>query len=71
MDVISQTHKKLGDKIKIFRKKADLTQEDLAFQVGVDRSYMGFLERGERNPTLTTMIKVSQVFKIPVRELLP
>jgi len=43
----------------------------LAFQVGVDRSYMGFLERGERNPTLTTMIKVSQVFKIPVRELLP
>lgn len=71
MTTISATHRKIGDKIKMLRKQARLTQEELAFKVGVDRSYMGFLERGERNPTLKTLMKIVQVFEIPLRELIP
>ncbi|RJQ35785.1 XRE family transcriptional regulator [Candidatus Microgenomates bacterium] len=69
MQVISTTHKKLGERIKELRKKLNMTQEDLAFKVGVDRSYMGFVERGEKNPTLDKLIKISQSLKVSLSEL--
>ncbi len=69
MVVLSSKHKKLGERIKELRKKNDLTQEDLAFQVGVDRSYMGFVERGEKNPTLKNLIKIAQSLKVSLSEL--
>lgn len=69
MQVISATHLKLGQKIKQLRTKLEFTQEELAFKVGVDRSYMGFVERGEKNPTLLTMMKMAKALKIPVKEL--
>lgn len=69
MKVLSATHLKLGQKIKKLRGDLAMTQEDLAFKVGVDRSYMGFLERGEKNPTLSTVIKIAKVLKVPIKEL--
>lgn len=47
-----------------------MTQEDLAFRVGVDRSYMGFVERGEKNPTLATLMRVAKALKVSLPELL-
>lgn len=69
MQALSPTHLKLGQKIKLMRSELRLTQEELAFKVGVDRSYMGFVERGEKNPTLMTMMKIAQALKIPIKEL--
>ena len=46
-----------------------MTQEDLAFKVNVDRSYMGFVERGEKNPTFKTIIKIAQSLKVSLSEL--
>ena len=69
MQAISATHLKVGQKIKQMRTKLNCTQEELAFKVGVDRSYMGFVERGEKNPTLLTMMKIAIALKIPVKEL--
>lgn len=69
MQTLSSTHTKLGQKIKQLRIKLNMTQEELAFKVGVDRSYMGFVERGEKNPTLATLIKVAKALKISIREL--
>jgi len=46
-----------------------MTQEDLAFKVGVDRSYMGFVERGEKNPTLKNLINISKALKVSLSEL--
>jgi len=69
MQIISATHLKLGQRIKQLRAALQLTQEELAFKVGVDRSYMGFVERGEKNPTLMTMVKIAKALKIPVKEL--
>jgi DNA-binding XRE family transcriptional regulator len=69
MKAISPTHVKLGQKIKQLRSKLLLTQEELAFKVGVDRSYMGFVERGEKNPTLFTMLKIARALKVPLKEL--
>lgn len=69
MQAISATHIKLGQRIKQLRVENKLTQEELAFKVGVDRSYMGFVERGEKNPTLLTLMKIAKSFKIPLKEL--
>ena len=38
-----------------------MTQEMLAAKLGKDRSYIGFLERGEGNPSLTTLISLAKV----------
>ncbi len=69
MQSLSATHIKLGQKIKDIRLKLGWTQEELAFKVGVDRSYMGFVERGEKNPTLSTMMKIARALKISVKDL--
>lgn len=69
MQIISATHKRLGQRIRELRKEKGMTQEDLAFKVEVDRSYMGFVERGEKNPTFKTIIKVAQSLKVSLSEL--
>jgi len=70
MKILSATHLKIGQKIRQLRQDQKLTQEELAFKVGVDRSYMGFVERGEKNPTLSTLIKIARALKISLAELL-
>jgi len=62
-------HKKFGQRVKELRKNKGLTQEDLAFAIGVDRSYMGFIERGERNPTLDKIGKIAKALKVSWKEL--
>ena len=69
MQIVSTTHKNLGQRIKELRKENNMTQEDLAFKVEVDRSYMGFVERGEKNPTLSTLDKIAKALKVSLPEL--
>ena len=40
-----------------------MTQEQLAFEVGIDRSYQGFIERGERSPRLAVLEKLAKALK--------
>lgn len=42
----------------------------LAAKIGVDRSYMGFLERGERNPSLEVILKIAKALGAKPEELL-
>lgn len=69
MDVLSATHKNLGHRIYKLRKERKMTQEDLAFKVGVDRSYMGFVERGEKNATVRILAKIASALKVTLSEL--
>ena len=48
----------LGSNIRARRKELSLTQEELADLAGLDRSYMGGVERGERNITVLTLCKI-------------
>lgn len=66
---ISRTHQKFGQRVNRFRSERNLTQEELAFRIGVDRSYMGFIERGERNPTLDKIKKIAMALKVSLSEL--
>lgn len=48
----------LGQRIKERRKVLGLTQEELAARAEIDRSYIGGVERGERNVTFTTLCTI-------------
>ncbi len=65
---ISKLHEQFGKRIQQLRAEREMTQEDLAFKVGVDRSYMGFVERGVRNPTLDKIGKIAQALKVSFDE---
>jgi len=65
-----QFAKDFGEKIIRLRKQRDLTQEELANKSGVERSYMGAIERGERNPTLKKIYQISKTLKVKIKELL-
>ncbi len=62
-------HRDFGKRIQELRKERGMTQEDLAGDVGVDRSYMGFLERGEKNATLDKIGKIAKALHIRLKEL--
>lgn len=62
--------KELGQRIRSLRKRQGLTQEEMADKCGLHWTYIGGLERGERNPTLTTMQKVGEGLGVSVHELL-
>lgn len=49
----------LGDNIRLRRIKMGISQEELAFKVGIDRSYLGGIERGERNISILTLVKLA------------
>ena len=56
-------------KIKEFRAKYNLTQEDLARKVGVRRETIVFLEKGKYNPSLQLAHSVAEALKTTIDEL--
>jgi transcriptional regulator with XRE-family HTH domain len=60
---------RFGEAVRQARNAAGLTQEDLADRAGLDRSYVGGIERGERNPTLLVIAKIAAGLGISLGEL--
>lgn len=49
----------IGDAVREARKALDFSQEKAALTCGVDRSFFGKIERGEKNPTLDTLWRIA------------
>ena len=60
----------LGEAIRARRIELGFSQESLATESGLDRTYVGGLERGERNPTLRVLWKMSSALSLQPSELL-
>jgi transcriptional regulator with XRE-family HTH domain len=60
----------LGTAIREIRIDLGLSQEALANEVGIDRSYMGGIERGEHNLALINLIRVASTLNLSAAELL-
>ena len=58
-----------GEKVRSMRKEKGLSQEAFAALAGIDRSYMGHIERGEKNITLTKIYQISNALKVDIRSL--
>ncbi len=59
-----------GQRIKQLRNQKKISQEKLSFFTGFHRTYIGMIERGERNISLTNMAVFAKVFEMPISELL-
>lgn len=59
----------LGTRIKNMRQECGLSQEALAFEAGLDRSYVGGIERGERNITFRSLALIAKALKTDVGTL--
>ena len=58
-----------GQAIRHHRRTRKLSQEKLALLAGINRTYMGDVERGERNIALRNMMKIAEVLQIRLSEL--
>jgi transcriptional regulator with XRE-family HTH domain len=58
-----------GLAVRRFRGKCGLSQEGLADRTGIHRTYIGGIERGERNPTLLMIHRLAQALDIKPAEL--
>jgi len=58
-----------GRAVRLARSSRSLSQEQLAHDAGLDRSYVGGVERGDRNPSLVAIQKIARGLDIPLAEL--
>ena len=68
--VRQKARRALGQAIQELRIAKDWSQEELALQADVDRSYMGRLERGERNPSYEVLLQIADTLGVRGSELL-
>ncbi|KAB3542581.1 helix-turn-helix transcriptional regulator [Bacillus safensis] len=61
---------KLGKRIRYLREDKGLSQESLGFLAGLHRNYISKLELAQKNPTYTTLIKLSIALEINIAELI-
>lgn len=64
-----KVYKNLGKKIRKYRLKKRMTQEELAEQLDVNPKYIGHIERAERKPGLARLIKLAQILDIKLKDL--
>lgn len=62
--------KKLGENLKRIRTEKDISQGDIARELGVDRGFISTIENGKTNPTLATIAKLAKSVGITTNELL-
>lgn len=61
---------KFGDKIRELRKERGLSQEQLSFKADLHRTYIGMIERAEKNITLINIEKIANALDVSVNDLL-
>lgn len=61
--------KQLGMRIRYLRKQQGKSIEDLALECGVNRNYLGDVERGTRNPTLEIISQICDGLNVSLEEL--
>lgn len=63
------THQKIAANIRELRKRKNITQEKLALDADLNRAYIGYIERGERKPSVDTLTKLATVLGVKLYEL--
>lgn len=66
MDVRAQ----VGLNVRRFRKRAGLSQEELAHRARLDRTYISGVERGVRNPTVLVLADIAETLEIGLADLI-
>lgn len=70
MKPVSRQHHGLGSAVCELRTAKGLSQEDLGLEAGLDRTYVGGIERGERNPSFGSLVKIAEALGVSVSEMI-
>jgi transcriptional regulator with XRE-family HTH domain len=62
--------RRLGERVRGFRRAKGLTQEALARSLGLSVAYVSLIERGGRNPPVTTVVAIARALGVSPREML-
>lgn len=65
-----KVRKRLGANIRHLRKEQGWSQEDLAFECGLHRTYIGAIERGEQNVSIDNITKIALTLGVGVGDLI-
>lgn len=60
----------LGDELRKAREEADLTQEQLSFAAGIDRSYISQLENDRKSPTVAILFRICDALGVSPSEII-
>lgn len=63
------TVRDFGENLRAARKERGYSQESFAHAVDLDRTYIGGIERGERNPGLKTIVRIADALEMEVIDL--
>lgn len=66
---MSEITRQFGERLRALRLAAGLTQERLAERADVHTTYIGQLERGEKNATIESVLKLSRALGLPAEQL--
>jgi transcriptional regulator with XRE-family HTH domain len=69
MTIRSPAHAAFGQRVRAIRNRRGVSQEGLALQCGLDRTYISGIERGTRNPSLTNILKIATALDVPPSDL--
>lgn len=61
--------KEFGLKVQQRRKELGISQEELAYRAGVHRTYIGMIERAERNITLSNLKRIAYALQVDIKDL--
>lgn len=61
--------KEFGLKVQQRRKELGISQEELAYRAGFHRTYIGMIERAERNITLSNLKRLADALQVDIKEL--
>jgi len=60
---------KFGARVRYFRKLKDISQEELAYRANLHRTYIGMVERAEKNITLMNIEKIAKALEVDLNAL--
>jgi transcriptional regulator with XRE-family HTH domain len=58
-----------GDKVRELRKQKGISQEELSYKADLHRTYIGMIERAEKNLTLTNIEKIAKALDVDIKSL--
>ncbi len=66
---LQKVRKKFGQRVRTLRKEHGYSQEEFAYECGVHRTYMGDVERGERNVSIDNIARIAKSLGLKIHEL--
>jgi transcriptional regulator with XRE-family HTH domain len=64
----SEILKKFGNRVRELRKERNISQEELAYKADLHRTYIGMIERAEKNITLMNIEKIANALEVSIKD---